>query len=460
MMLRLRWLSISVCLAVAALVVSESATPVHAQGKGGGDANVMLPRGGTDGLKKRVQSPEYRAIWAALFKGERPYTPADKEVIDTAAQWFVYRVTWIEYHEEATKEQPGKLDLLVKEFERDLIVANKKETRFKTEQFIQNYGKQVLETIKDVLHNDRAIARINAARMLSRLAGYGIEETGDLLAETLNDPKQIDAVKFWTLRGLASYFNLTRGENRIRIRDEERQKRCIQALLAYFNRKPSAEILAYLNRKVDDEKEPTEEEELVLRPHREELAAFRYVRRENLRALAETRNPALIGKDKKPLPDADTALSVLKLLRNDGVVPEPDLAEQVEAAIAICQLEPELMPLYQSDYAAYHVGRFLVDFIQRSIDERQHAKEPWKVHAARLAVALEEFRNNARRSDGREYVNALVTRAKPMLDTLEKGQTPRPAELNAWLGQNPPKSPSLYRGVETSVLKTAEKPAE
>ena len=58
---------------------------------------------------------------------------------------------------------------------------------------------------------------------------------------------------------------------------------------------------------------------------------------------------------------------------------------------------------------------------------------------------------------GRDYVANFVGKARPMLELLEKDQGPRPAELNTWLGQNPPKSPSLYRGVDTAVVKTVEK---
>ena len=50
----------------------------------------------------------------------------------------------------------------------------------------------------------------------------------------------------------------------------------------------------------------------------------------------------------------------------------------------------------------------------------------------------------------------------PIIDRIRDSGTMR-VGINValpWLGQNPPKSPSLYRGIETSVLKTAEKPAE
>src|SRR5262249_26187929 len=155
-------------------------------------------------------------------------------------------------------------------------------------------------------------------------------------------------------------FALTRGENAIRIRDEEREKRAVLTLLEYLNRKSPL-----------SESSPPEE-----------VAAVVYIRREADRALGQTRYPALIGKDKKILPEGLTALSLLKVLRKDGVTPEPNLAEQVEAAIALCQLNAELVPDYQVDYVVAQLGRFLVEFTQRCLEEREFKKEPWRVNVS------------------------------------------------------------------------------
>jgi hypothetical protein len=444
------FLTLGLCLSALALGVSLTESRLYGQGKGQDDAKVILPRGNRDKLEKPTK--EQRDAWNALVKGDRAYAGSekDKEVIDTAAQLFAYRVTWTWYHDE-----PSKMDQLYKEFDGALTTAQK--NRYKVEKFLDAYAKQLMGYLKEVMQNDRAIARVNAARMLARLAAVGVEDVGDVLAETLQDPKQLDAVKLYVLKGFQAYFNQTRGEKfNLRIRNEEREQRCLQALLAFLQRKPSEELLAFLNRKQTDD-EPSPEEEAALRPLREQVAAFHYVRREAVKALGETRKPGFMGKDKRLLPETRTALELLKFLRHDGYTPPADLTEQIEAAVAVCQLEAKELTIYQPDYAAAQIGWFLIDFLQRGLDEREKKQEPWRYHARHLSAALDEFKNNSRNTDGSTYVNNFVGRAQPLVDQFERGQTPTPADLRTWLTQNPPKATSLYRGVEDAVVKSPEK---
>jgi hypothetical protein len=293
--------------------------------------------------------------------------------------------------------------------------------------------------LKEVLQNDRAIARINGARILARLANAGQEEVGDLLAATLNDPNQLEAVKFYAARGMGNMFAWTRGENRIRIKDEERERRCIQALLDFYNRKPTLSASAAP----------------------EELAAVHYVRREALHALGETRHPAVISKkEPKATPASGTAWLLARVLRKDGIEPPPDIAEQVEAAVALCQLEAEPMPDYQADYAVTHLGRFLVEYSQRVLEDRgeKFRKEPWNLHTARLLQALDDLRNNTRRIlQVGPYVGKFVDQARPLLERLEKPGDPRATALDIWLNQNPPPNKTIYKSVESSVIKAPEK---
>jgi hypothetical protein len=290
--------------------------------------------------------------------------------------------------------------------------------------------------LKEVLQNDRAIARVNGARILARLANAGQEEVGDLLAATLNDPNQLEAVKFYAARGMGNMFAWTRGENRIRIRDEDRERRCIQALLDFYSRKPTLSASA----------------------SPEELAAVHYVRREALRALGETRHPAVVSKkEPKATVASGTAWLLLRVLRKDGIEPPPDVAEQVEAAISLCQLQADLLPDYQADYAASQFGRFLVEYSQRVLEDRGEKvkKEPWVLHTARLLQALEELRNNTHRILGMgPYIGKFIEQARPLLTRLEQPTgDPRATALDTWLNQNPPTGKSIYKSVDSSVIK-------
>jgi hypothetical protein len=433
-MSRCEWLlslAKGVLLSLAACALLPAGLAWGQQGKGPSsteEARVMLPRDGADKLDKQYNSKDFREQLSALTKGTAQPSDANKEVIDKAAQWHIYRVTWT-----LLQSEPERMELTYQQFSRILTEAQK--GRQNTEKFLQQFTRQCLVCLKEVLQNDRAIARINGARMLARLAGTGQEEVLDLLVEVLKDPKQTDAVKLYVLRGLHDFFALTRGENAIRIRDEEREKRCVLAMLEYLNRKSSL-----------SESGPPEE-----------AAAVVYLRREADKALGETRFPALISKDKKPLPEGLTALSLLKVLRKDGVSPEPSLSEQVEAAIALCQLNAELVPDYQPDYVVTQLGRFLVEFTQRCLEEREQKREPWRVDVLRMQQALEDLKFGARRTPYSDYVNKFVAQAKPILETLEKSGTPRAADMDAWLNQNPPKGTSVYKGIDSSVIKAPEK---
>src|SRR5437870_2233615 len=106
---------------VAFLFVTFSAgVPARGQGKGGSgdDAKVVLPVGGADKLQNDVKTKHYRDTITGLIKGTIQPSEANKDVIDTAAKHYVYRVTWPWLHQE-----PGRLEEVYKEFDRDLIQA-------------------------------------------------------------------------------------------------------------------------------------------------------------------------------------------------------------------------------------------------------------------------------------------------------------------------------------------------
>src|SRR5262245_45692805 len=201
------------------------ATPGRAQKSGPReeDAKVVLPQGGHEKLEKFLNQRETRDVWNALVKGERTPSEANKDLIKSAAQYFVYRVTLTWKHEE-----PGYMGSLYTQLDQQLsAIANNKNANLA---LMPVFCEQLLLCIDDVLPNDRLIARFNAARMLARVAGTEYEPTGDVLAKVLNDPKQHDAVKLWALKGMSNFFARTRWENPLRIKKEAREQACILAL--------------------------------------------------------------------------------------------------------------------------------------------------------------------------------------------------------------------------------------
>lgn len=429
------------CFVVAMLLPSfllSSGNRVRAQTRGQPreeDAKVILPRSDRDKVEKFFNSPETWVPWTALTRGERAATEADKPLIDLAAQYLVYRVTWT-----WEQEKPGYLNGIYTNLDQTLNTITS--SKVATQSLLPYLTERLLFCLKEVLQNDRIVARVNGARLLARVAALDYEPTADLLAEVLNDPKQPDAVKFWALNGLVSYFSRTLGPKATtRIKDEERANRCILALLDFVTRKPP----------------------ITERTTPEEINGLRYVRREAVRALAETSKPAVLGPDKRVSEQGATALVLLRILRRDGVVPEPTIDEQVEAAVGLCQLDPKLLEKdYQPDYVAYHVGKFLARFAQEAFDdqETQVRHHPWKYYRERLIQALELFQYRCRLHPTKAYIDAVVAQAKPMLQRVEgvAKLAPDSAKLDAWLSGNRPKGQSVYLSLAQSVIKTAEGP--
>jgi hypothetical protein len=193
----------------------------------------------------------------------------------------------------------------------------------------------------------------------------------------------------------------------------------------------------------------------------EELAAIAYVRKEAVAALGWTRFPAQSKRaNQKVVIEKPVALQLLRVITKDGLTPEPSLAEQVEAVCSLCKLRWRLCEGYQADYAAYHIGRFLVEFNTRYNAERDEKKEPWKIHAARLSQALTnlvaDLTGPPKDHDHVPYVEALAKQIDPLLEQIIIGKSPRtdPTRLNAWLEANSSKmkSTSLYKDLATAVV--------
>lgn len=377
----------------------------------------------------------------AMRKGEQP--PA-ADVLNRAAQWYVYRLTWTEYQDTSGKAGDRSIrDIAQEAMSQIPAVDARKPLTPQQQQFVRDYGKALTARLREVLKNPRPIVRINAAMILARLGEAGYEEVADVLVDILKDPQESDAIKFWALKGLSNLFALSRGPSAQKF-NREREERVVRTLLDYLGR----------NWALPESATP------------EEQAAVHYIRREVIRTLAETRYPAfeIATKDKKKTFEALTVMALLRVMHKEGVEPPPTVAEQVEAAIGLCQLQGRLLPGdYQADYVAFQVGRFIVEFVNRCLAERDQSKEPWRRNAARLELALDELREDTNTATIpppiKEYVHKTfpMNQLKAALAQLAAGQTPSAAELNTLVERNPPKSTSALKGVDTAALKTAEK---
>jgi hypothetical protein len=354
-----------------------------------------------------------KSMFASLASGAiTPTTPDQEEVIATAAKWFVYRVTW----EEALKT-PGTMDQFLREFRGEaLLPAYKK--RADNEEFRKLFCKQLIIQMRKVLNNDSHANRVRGALLLRALPDLGDDRVTDLLVEVLDDKTQFAEVKLMAAQALRDIFQ--RGT----ISSNEQETRCVRSLLTFL----------------DDESRVT------AMTGAGEVGAVRYIRRDIIRALGETRLPKTKGE--KP---ALIALALLRFVVQDHISPAPSFEERVLAVMNLAQLERRQAPDYQPDYAAYHVAEFLVEYA-RQMNGGGRLDAFTKYYAAVLRQALMTFRNKSGGNDDiSKYVAAMVQRANVVLSALDNEQPPDVSDLSSWL-EKTPHSSSLFRGDPKAVV--------
>jgi hypothetical protein len=385
----------------------------------------------------------------SLRKGEQPVTEDAKSILDSGARWYAYRLTIPDNRGEEDPTKPSRMHELVKQAMAQIVDPRNTRNPPNANQlaFKEEFDKRLIDRLNEVSRNQHPIVRVNAAMLLQHLAATGDEQATDVLADIIADPGELDAVRLWAFRGLKEFFAEGRRAGNDPFKNKDHEARCVGVLLAYLSapRPPS----------------PAADSQQAAR----RAAALNFVRAEAAAALAETRLPAVVRTvNKKPEVNRPTALVLLKLARGDGDTTEPGVAEQVNAAIGVCQLESKRCDEYQPDYAAYQLGRFVVEFVNRhkeAVQNNQAKREPWKVYSARLIQALQQLKEDTHRNDAAKYVETLVRQASDVLNQVANGaQGADPGALAAWLEQNPPKSASLYKGVASAVIREPDKSGE
>ena len=372
------------------------------------------------------EETKFRGLYEGKFSvkgGNAQEEEENKRVLDKAARYYANRLTHPQYQENTPKEKT--MNLLVQETSQVIRIPDPKKP-FTPEQaeFMTAFSKTLTGQLRKVIKNDKPITRVNAARILAMLTRAEQEEAADVLVEVLKDPNESDGVKLWAARGLKDLLAARQPA-------KDRELRTITALTDYLNKLCTAPT----------SKLPAEEEQ-----------GIRYVRREVIRALAQARYPAIgpAGKEVSP------AWWLLRVARHNGVEPEPNVMEQVEAAIGVCQLQPKLTKDYNLEYAAYQVGEFVVDFAGYSINPTNLSPAnngvaiSWKIQAAKLAAALDRLRDSA---PGSPAINDVVGRSKAVLAQIEIGKPADASKLEAWLKDKAPKGVPIIKSQPNTTLK-------
>jgi hypothetical protein len=219
--------------------------------------------------------------------------------------------------------------------------------------------------------------------MLADLGRCKNNVAGLYLVEVVNDPKAHDVIRYYAARGISEMFparEFTRLDlaNPALVERKKNELPRVEALIKFIER-PST---------------------MAANADESEVEAFRFMRREAIKALATSCVAAVevVEVDKKGTPAGAAAPTLLRVLANDGFNPPVSLTEKIEAAMGICFIKAPANTTYDPDLGIYLLGRFLAEYgkgYSTDLPRFRVAKEerplhPWRFHSARLKKVLEE----------------------------------------------------------------------
>lgn len=386
-----------------------------------------------DVLKERSASAE---IFNKTLRGEVVFdakNPAHMKAVDVYARFFVYRVTRPEIQSE-----PGKMDSIFKEFESVL-----KQLRTKADNpFNTSFLAKILEKTKEVLPNTSISARINAVRMQAMcpaeiancdLPGQKIlpDQFMESFIEVLQKSPD-DGMKLYALKGVRDTYKVIRpmavvkkASNRVTLNPALEVK--VAETLAQIIETPMVYPAGTAPEIVE---------------------GYRVLRREALKALAQSRAPISGQKGK-------TAFILAKFANGSDIKPEPRLDERAEAAIGLLNLrtqDPDPSE-YNIEAALYQFSSFLVDFFQRFNSRNDSDAEklfPWKFYAARITDSIDELNKEVKNVP---YVVEMVQKIGLGLSDMEKLDKAAVPQLAMFVQSKQPASLLIYKKIPGTEVK-------
>lgn len=381
----------------------------------------------------RLSPPEFYR-YRDLLHGRRPLQDADtaetkhnRAIMQKAARWYVYRLTWPDYQN--GRGELGMSDVVQDACRQFPLASARRPLTAEQVLFQQHFGAELRERLQDVLRDRQPIVRINAARIVAHLAAAGQIPAGELLLTMIQDARESDAVRLYAFRGLKDLFDLAAPDAQAAAVEKLRQA-AVPVLLDYV-RRPAP---------------------LAAGAPADEIDGYRYVRREAVRAVIAARPADPRANDKL---DRASVAVLVGLLGKDSYRPGPSLSEQLEAAVALCALQPTSYEPAELELAAHQAAGFVVELarhVQLAAGDRSPAHLPWKTAAVRLSVALAALHERFAATPLADKTAPLVDEAQVVLTQIEKGEAPLPAELSRWLQQHPPPPSDLSRQASPITL--------
>jgi len=378
------------------------------------------------------EAKTHNATLQKLIRGEMKADPKDKtheDAVDYEARWITYRFNYTQYHKPAggvgtslTKTIEG----LQRDFEDDLTKLGRIRDRDKDmfQPLALMYTNKILENGKKVLQTNKPIAQINVARVMAGLARLGQPEVAAGMIDMIREPGNSDAVKYFAFRGLRDLLSLTPP-----VLKKDAEAKPVEALLEFLSQnRPFSPIT------------PPEEKE-----------GYKVLRREAIRALAQSRLPTLPSKIHPPV-------VLLKILANDGIEPEARIDERMEAAIGLARVEAQKDKDFQVDYALYQIALLLNEYVGYIKDKNREEQRAIKVYAARLSDALELLRAETKNAEAQKYFTKMVddkqAGMKLLLEQIVlKGPQVDEQNLVKLIDANPPLAKELFKGNPATAVK-------
>jgi hypothetical protein len=379
---------------------------------------------------------------------ENTATAGDRPVLDKVVKYYLYRLTWEEVQESRDPQRVGTIPQIMNDIiggpdvtttyrllpridTRNLNEPEEVARRNRQLAFVQLVTPSYLQYSREVLKNQTPIARVNAARVLAKLAEFGREEVVTDLVRIIKHPKESNAVRHWAFVGLEEIFSLV-GTNDPRARglfqSKDGPERLTAALTAVYewldaNTKVQADKLQFISTAEQD--------------------GLRYVRRSAARALGAGRRPLIVDdrpNNQQAGPVADLLTRIVAA--DSSISPPPTLRERLDASLALAQLQAS--PSYQPDYAAFQIANFLVAFGTEA--NEGHNNFAWAYESSRLRSAFDTFSRRA----NNQYVTNFVVAARPLTDYLDNRQNAPDAvqRMASWVRDNRPANQQVYKQAE------------
>jgi hypothetical protein len=401
-----------------------------------------------------------------LLDGTVAYDPkTHKDVTNLAAKHFVYPLTWKTF--QADKTVQGGLTFLRKRFGETMTVAAT--LSGKNKDFMKPLAHELIGCFKQVLDlpfeaNHHAVT--SAALMLQDFGKCRQEEVHEFLMELTKADKDnkfaySPFIRMCAIRGLGEFSN----PDWAAVDDKG------NALVPQVNAK--------LKRDVERVRRLAEFVNYPYAPQgttQEHTDAYVFVRREGIKALAQSQVPAYSAELKKEV-QGPAAYYLLYIAAGGKFAETPDLtlSEKVEAVLGLCNMTLKETPTYNPEFsvwvAALCLAELTVEYnrdvvyfakVPGSKDAKALANRleelPWQAYAARFEDALTTLANNIPRDSAVALKNLTILKNKLGPTTLatikehKKMVEPEvPSALSAYAASIRPMNPEIYPGTKDSL---------